>query len=140
MKNEKLIEQYKNELNYLVSSYMFGEWILFVIPWITIVFLCITALIVIGELAFIVIAIVTVLACDYTEARLVFKKPTTRQKAYRAYILMMALIFLHKDEFTDERSLPNVINVNGKLLYKEFIVIYPEFQSKKLERLAKIDF
>ncbi len=140
MNNEKLIEQYKMELTFLVRSYVPGDWIAFVIPWITIVYLCITALIVHGELVFVIVGTVTFFACSYTEARLVFKKPTTRKKAYRAYIAMMALIFLHKGEFTDERSLPNLTTVSGKLLYKEFITIYPEYQSKKLERLTKIDF
>ena len=65
--------------------------------------------------------------------------PLTWQVAYRASVIMLALIYLHNDKFSDEKSLPDVSYSSNIHIYNEFIQIYPEFVSAKLKRLASLE-
>ena len=60
--------------------------------------------------------------------------------AYRASVAMWVLIEIEKGTYrTDIANVIGVGSGNHVALYKNFIKLYPEFASKSLEKLAKIE-
>ncbi|MBQ9805574.1 MAG: hypothetical protein IJW49_03595 [Clostridia bacterium] len=60
--------------------------------------------------------------------------------AYRASVAMWILIEIEKGTYrTDIANVIGVSSGNHVALYKNFIKLYPEFASKSLEKLAKIE-
>ncbi len=138
---EEKKKKYESELRYLVNSYHYGQNLIRVIPFLffglpTLYWLF--SLQGLKQAIFIIVAFF-IFAYIIENFRIKFKTPLTGQVAYRVSVIMLALIYLHNDKFSDEKSLPKVNYGSNIHIYNEFIQIYPEFVSAKLKRLASLE-
>ena len=138
---EQKKNKYESELRYLVNSYHYGQNLIRVIPFLFFGLPTLYLLFSLQGLKQAIFIVVTFFIFAYVieNFRIKFKTPLTGQVAYRVSVIMLALIYLHNDKFSDEKSLPDVSYSSNIHIYNEFIQIYPEFVSAKLKRLASLE-
>lgn len=138
---EQKKNKYESELRYLVNSYHYGQNLIRVIPFLFFGLPTLYWLFTLQGLKQAVFIIVTFIIVAYIlpNFSIKFQKPLTEQVAYRVSVIMLALVYLHNDKFSDEKSLPKVNYGSNIHIYNEFIQIYPEFVSAKLKRLASLE-